>query len=255
MPVSYFIRTIDSPKPFSQDVTTPLHRHTKTAELLWVERGTVEIELTDRRLLLSSGDLLLIPAGCWHRLVVVDDPQPIKKLILTTSVNAASVQRARPDSPIYINALFAELERKLQAPAASIGKGQKIVELLLLEVDVAQVAGSTDSVEPFRLAHLLHDLEETCHLPFSLTETAARTGLSKFHFSRKFKARCHETPLQFVIRCRMECAQHLLLATDHDVSSIAAQCGYKSATQFHAAFTRFSGTSPKRYRLQQAGGL
>lgn len=255
MPVSYFIRTIDSLNPLPDAVATPLHRHNKTAELLWVESGTAEIELTDRRLVLSASDLLLIPAGCWHRLVVVDDPQPIKKLIFASSVKAASVRRARPASPVYTSALFAELERELQAPSASFGKGQKIVELLLVEVGVAQVARLTNPVESFRLAHLLHDLEETCHLPFSLSETAARTGLSKFHFSRKFKARCHETPLQFVIRCRMECAQHLLLATDHEVSSIAAQCGYKSATQFHAAFTRFSGTTPKRYRLQQAGSL
>lgn len=255
MPVSYFIRTIDSLNSLPDAVATPLHRHNKTAELLWMEHGTVEIELTDRRLVLSAGELMLIPAGCWHRLVDVDDPQTIKKLIFASSVKASSVQRARPGSPLYTSALFAELERELKAPSASFDKAQKIVELLLVEVGVAQVARLTNPVESLRLLHLLHHLEETCHLPFSLSETAAQTSLSKYHFSRIFKAQCHETPLQFVIRCRMECAQHLLLATDHEVSSVASLCGYKSATQFHAAFTRFSGTTPKRYRLQQTAAL
>lgn len=252
----YWIQIIDSQHPrVSHPFPVPLHRHQQTAELVWVESGGMDVALADRRLALSAGDLLLIPAGCWHCFGRFDDSLRIKTLIGPSIGQQASVQLHKVQSPQFIASLFTELEREIHSSAASSGKCRKIVELLWMEFGVMQLLEPDLPRESFRLLHLLHDLEDTCHLPFSLSDTAARFGLSKFHFSRLFKERCKQTPLQFVIGCRMDGAQQLLRTTGDDVAAIAVQCGYKSATQFHAAFMRHSGMTPRRYRLQQTDGL
>ncbi|MDE4083499.1 AraC family transcriptional regulator [Planococcus maritimus] len=250
----YGIHTIDSQDlRFSRHSPLPLHRHQQTAELVWVESGTAEVTLVDQRLELSVGEMLLIPTGCWHRFDRVDGR--IRTLICPSAAKIPTVQLVKAESPQFVASLFTELERDIQSAATTVGKCRKMVELLWMEFGIMQLLESDLPTESFRLLHLLHELEETCHLSFSLSDTAARFGLSKFHFSRLFKECCKETPLQFVISCRMDCAQQLLRATGEDVASIAAQCGYKSATQFHAAFTRHSSMTPRRYRLQQRDGL
>ncbi|MEZ0480291.1 helix-turn-helix domain-containing protein [Planococcus sp. SSTMD024] len=250
----YLIQTIDSLDPrVSHASPVPLHRHQQTAELVWMESGTGEVALADQRLALSPGDLLLIPTGCWHRFDRADGR--IRTLIGPPASNMSSVRFMKAESPQFIASLFAELEREIQSAASSGSKCQKIVELLWMECGITQLSASALPTDSFRLLHLLHELEEDCHLPFSLSATAARFGLSKFHFSRLFKERCTQTPLQFVIGCRLDCAQQLLRATGEEVAAIAARCGYKSATQFHAAFTRHSGMTPRCYRLHQTDGV
>lgn len=209
----------------------------------------MEVMLIQQQLTLSSGDMLLLPAGCWHRLECPDDSWQVKKIIFSALDRTASVQVAKPDRPLFVGSLVAELERELQRGASRADKSRLILQLLLMELDETCDAEAS-SISSGWLC-LLHELEETCHLPFSLTETANRAGLSKFHFSRKFKETCKQTPLQFVIGCRMDRAKQLLRTTQLEVSSIAAQCGYKSMTQFHAVFTRHSGETPKRYRLRE----
>ncbi|MBT2582190.1 AraC family transcriptional regulator [Planococcus sp. ISL-109] len=248
------IQLIDSSAiPPGRTLSIPLHRHQSSAELIWMERGAVEVMMPHAQLTLSAGELLLLPSGLWHHLEFpMGNEQRIHKLVFTQPTNEGETQfqRATVNRPDFVGSLFAEIERELHGTASGAEQKQRLLlELLLMELDHIPLAGpGPGASNAYGLARIVYELEETCHLPFSLTETAERAGISKFHFSRQFKELCGETPLQFVISCRMDRAQQLLLATELAVASIAAHCGYKSATQFHAAFTRHSGITPKHYR-------
>lgn len=236
-----------------QSAHIPLHRHQQLAEWLWVESGELELTANAECLTLSAGALALIPPGQWHALSFASSSeQRYQRLLVTHPLESANdtICFTYPAHPAFLVAVMDELGRELHqaSPASS-----RQVQLLLNWLYAAATPQSAPAqmAASFKTARILHQMEETCHLPFSLESIAAASGLSKFHFSRHFKESIGQTPLQFVISCRMERARQLLLTSEQSVSDIAGLCGYKSATQFHAAFTRHSGSTPKRFREQQ----
>jgi len=236
-----------------QSIHFPLHRHEHLAEWLWVESGELELTANAECLTLGPGALVLIPPGQWHALSFASSSEQRYQRLLVThplkSVNNA-ICFTYPAHPAFLASVIDELGRELQhsAPASS-----KQAQLLLnwLYATAKPQSAPTQTAASSKTARILHQMEETCHLPFSLESTAAASGLSKFHFSRYFKDSVGQTPLQFVVSCRMERARQLLLASEQSVADIARLCGYKSATQFHAVFTRQHGSTPKRFREQQ----
>jgi AraC family transcriptional regulator len=86
----------------------------------------------------------------------------------------------------------------------------------------------------------------------TLDQLAAVAGLSKHHFLRSFKTATGVTPHGFLVEIRMQRASELLLNRTSAVSWVAAQCGYRNASHFAAAFSRHHGASPAAFR---AAGL
>ncbi|MFP3321765.1 helix-turn-helix domain-containing protein [Planococcus sp. SIMBA_160] len=220
------------------------HRHSLVAEIWWLSAGTleVEVEAEAQRFTLVPHELLVLPTGTWHRLGMGSPCHWQSATVKLPLGRYRQLRRIKPQNPGYISALFGELERLHPENAE---KSAQIVSLVLQETESAH---PTQDPEAALMAQLQHGLEESCHLPFSLEAAAQNAGMSKYHFSRKFKQACGQSPLQFVISCRMERAKKLLEETALPLASIAAACGYHSPTQFHALFTRAAGETPMRYR-------
>lgn len=220
-----------------------MHRHSLTAEIWWVSEGLLNIEAGTQHISLQSGELLLLPTGVWHRLCSGPSvPCNWHRAVVAVPADGyGKVYRLQPKNPRYIRSLFIELERLHPEDPE---KSALIASLLLKEA----VQGVRHVPEALSMVPLQHELEETCHLPFSLETAAQFMGMSKYHFSRKFKEACGLSPLQFVIQCRVTRAEKLLKETSQPLATIASACGYHSATQFHAVFTRIIGETPMRYR-------
>lgn len=219
----------------------PIHRHAEAHEVWWVEAGRLEVEAEQTQFLLGSGELLVIPCGTWHKIRAVAPGLRLWKLVIAGGLDEEPVLSAKAEDSRYVTALFTELARLFPHRPEKLAM---LVGLLLEETNDALQTASESAV----MKRVFHELEETCHAPFSLAETARHAGMSKFHFSRKFKERYRLSPLQFTIRCRIERARLLLGETDGTLGDIASLCGYQSPTQFHAVFSRHTGETPKRYR-------
>lgn len=85
------------------------------------------------------------------------------------------------------------------------------------------------------------------HEDISLDVLAVLTGLTTYHFLRLFKQSTGETPLQFIIRCRMERAK-ALLAARVSVTDVAMDVGYESVSHFITLFKRRTGRTPFEYQ-------
>ena len=93
-------------------------------------------------------------------------------------------------------------------------------------------------------AYIRAHLERT----LSLAELAAVAQMSPAHFARLFKGATGQTPHQYVLRCRMERAKHLLTETTLPLHAIGAQVGYADQSHFTALFRQSVATTPKTYR-------
>ncbi|ROP65287.1 GlxA family transcriptional regulator [Curtobacterium sp. PhB115] len=90
------------------------------------------------------------------------------------------------------------------------------------------------------LEHLRDDL--------TLTTLARRATVSPRTFSRRFTADTGITPMQWVLRARVDHARELLERTDLTVTQIAEATGLGSDTNLRRHFGAIIGTSPTAYR-------
>lgn len=80
--------------------------------------------------------------------------------------------------------------------------------------------------------------------------------LSKFHFTRVFKAHFRETPNQFLARARLELsARRLVYMRDKSITQIALECGFSGSDTFARSFRTRFGSAPRSFRLSNAHGF
>ena len=84
--------------------------------------------------------------------------------------------------------------------------------------------------------------------PLSVSDMAARAGLSPSRFSQVFRNRFGRPPHQFLMHLRIQRAQDLLHHTSLTMRDISAQCGFSDVHHFAKTFKRLSGQTPGSYR-------
>ena len=82
----------------------------------------------------------------------------------------------------------------------------------------------------------------------TLEKLAALASLSPRHFSRHFKLYTQMSPNQYVIRCRVETAELLLLHTDIPIADIAILVEFHSQSYLNRHFKRILEVTPQALR-------
>jgi AraC-like DNA-binding protein len=84
--------------------------------------------------------------------------------------------------------------------------------------------------------------------PWTVATLAARSGLSRAAFARRFNELVGRPPLAYLSWWRMTLAGRELQTRDAPLSAIARRVGYASEFAFGKAFKRDYGVSPGSYR-------
>ncbi len=103
----------------------------------------------------------------------------------------------------------------------------------------ASYAGLTAAVE-----HVLNHYGDT----ILATDLSQQVGLSVSQFNRRFKKLFGISPLQFVLRTRINAARTALSHTDRALGEVALECGFYDQSQFAKLFKRETGMTPGDYR-------
>lgn len=102
-------------------------------------------------------------------------------------------------------------------------------------------------LDPRRLKRVLDYIEANLREQISIEELASVANLSRFHFSRKFKAALGQSPSGYLSRLRLEHAK-VMLTQGASISDIAFDCCFSSESNFVRSFRRATGLTPGRYR-------
>lgn len=102
------------------------------------------------------------------------------------------------------------------------------------------------NIQPI-LLHIQHNLQKEITVD-SLANIAC---FSKDHFAKVFKSILGLSPIDYVIKKRIERAQFLLVTTDLSHNEIIEQTGFKSISYFSRIFKKNTGYSPEKYRKQK----
>lgn len=102
----------------------------------------------------------------------------------------------------------------------------------------------------WRLKRVMDFVDDNIDRSISLDEMSAAAGLSRRHFARSFAAELGVTPHKWLMRRRVDRAQHFLATTDGTLSEIAQACGFSSQSHLTSLMQQEVGVTPYRWRQQ-----
>lgn len=239
-----------------QSLNQPLHRHSETVELLLVLEGTVHCRLEGKSCKAPAGSVLVIPPGTWHELRYTASKQQSGYRLAFSGypLLAPSFSDWPPVIPISdlhtLKALFARLQKEKTQPHAEqavrhlIGLILALISRSMENRKATALHNRENTIQEIKLY-----MEENHSRSLTLEDIAGRFSLNKYQLARTFQQVTGISPLQYLISCRMDAARQLLFATDMPVAEVAQATGYKSITQFQAAFKKAAGKTPRQYRI------
>lgn len=140
-----------------------------------------------------------------------------------------------------------EAARLLQALMA--GKRAPRTPLLLPPVGVV-TRQSSDAIavkDPI-VANALRFIREHQAEPIHVADVLRHLPVNRRTFERQFQATVGRSPLQEILRLRLERAKHLLATTDLPMPEISQAAGFRDAGHFWETLRRACELSPRAYR-------
>ncbi|MEP2238670.1 MAG: AraC family transcriptional regulator [Maribacter sp.] len=129
---------------------------------------------------------------------------------------------------------------------------QGILTVLLSRFIENEPANNSSIATSSRLDNVLFYIAEHLDKGIEVQDLARRYHMSTDHFSRLFLQQFKMRPLKYIQTKRIERAQLLLLTTNHSLEEIAHKIGMENFSYFSRTFKKITGTSPGKYRKNQA---
>lgn len=104
-----------------------------------------------------------------------------------------------------------------------------------------------------RLAPALQLLEQRLADPPSVTELAAATSLSRYHFGELFREALGSSPVAYHNARRPALARRTLTEGQEPIAQITEQVGFATVQQFNHIFRQTMGCPPRHYRDRATG--
>jgi len=113
--------------------------------------------------------------------------------------------------------------------------------------DARPPAWYTASADPV-VGPALRLLQQSPGHPWTVTDLAAKAGVSRAALARRFTALVGEPPMAYLTGWRLSLAADLLREPDMTLAAIASRVGYATPFALSTAFKRVRGMSPEQYR-------
>jgi len=219
-----------------------------------------------RREQVLQGDVVVVPANTWHSagwnmaggvIALGLEPKEFARTIDET-IERQGIELiphfATPDPLIYQigMALKRALENSGSASRLYAETMTTALSVHLLQYYSAQqltLPTYTGGLSRLKLQSVVDYIHAHLDRDLSLKELAAIVQMSAHYFSQLFKQSTGITLHQYVIRCRIERAQELLMQ-GLTISDVAKVVGFVDQSHLHRHFKRLVGLTPKVF-LQQ----
>lgn len=87
---------------------------------------------------------------------------------------------------------------------------------------------------------------------FSLELLAQQAGVSRFHFARQFRRATGFSPMEYLMRRRIEQGKRILAHGNVSICDVAVSLGFCDQSHFTRTFRRVTGQSPREYARWRA---
>lgn len=234
-------------------VSYPARFH-RDAELVYVQKGRVELTVEGKLYVLTAGDVAVVFPNIIHATIRQDST---KYLLIVNPLLLPSLTQAlthkKPSYPVVkvtpvTAALFqrcAELykENTQKATDALICHAGSILSELLLTMELEE-RGMDSSLVQRLVEYILENYDDS----ISLEQVSQSLGYSKYHISRVLRDTFGCNFRALVNNYRISMAEDLLRNSSMSVSEIAYACGFQNQSSFNRVFLKSCGMTPKSFR-------
>jgi AraC-like DNA-binding protein len=248
------------------------HDHDFT-ELAYILSGKGKYLVEGKEFDVEAGDLIICNPGVKHTHIVINQKEPTIEFISGFTnfhfKNMTPNSIELPDKCCILHTT-AELKQEIskhcyamiaERESNQVGKyfmfKTHLMQMLLLVMrDIADVEKSEQkgcNIETYNKNYAVNQiisyLNENYEHKISLEQIAHNMYLSPVYISKIFKEETGESPINYLIKIRLEKAKDILLNTESDsIKNIANQVGYDDVYHFSKLFKKYYGISPLYYR-------
>jgi AraC family transcriptional regulator len=226
-------------------------------EVAWPRRGALRYRIHARTFEVPMGMAMLVPPQHEHRTQMAPHSEATS-LWLGHELVASVAELVRPEAsrfePRVVSAApLAALgdvllnEATLDQPGAYLtadALGEALVVQLLRGLGAKTEPGTGDR----RVDAAIERIESGYAEALTVDDLARAAGMSRYHFSRAFRARTGSSPYQYLLRTRVRRAAELLRRGRRNVTEAALEVGFLDLGRFSRAFQREIGVPPSQYR-------
>ena len=235
----------------------------ENVELLHIIRGSGNIFLDGKPILVGSGDTVVVNANKIHRITSIDELE-YYCLIIDRSfcisnhvdTNAISFKDLIHDEDVsaLINKFACEfVNRKEENFSVQMLRATalEIIAVLCRRHRLYTPTPLSDTHVMSCIKKAIGYINSESHRDISLEEISSFVNLSKYYFARQFKQITNQTFVSYVNLVRCEKAKILLTQTNESIGSISARCGFSGQSYFTRVFRAYTGMLPAQYRAKK----
>ncbi|MBI3898733.1 MAG: AraC family transcriptional regulator [Gammaproteobacteria bacterium] len=234
-------------------------------------RCHLHIENQQTPIVLGCGDVMLMPRDLPHYFKDAGDgagagivcayfqfERGMRNPILDALPDGVLLQRGQDRA----QALTSLLELLLEEAAADrpgseavLGRLSDAVFIYMIRHHLAtnpQQTGMLAALQDRYLGEALRRLHEAPQSRWTVDTLAADVGLSRSALAKRFQEIMGETPMDYLMRWRMQLAYSWLREEDAALLDVAQRCGYQSESAFAKTFKRHFGFGPGQARRGRA---
>lgn len=215
-------------------------------ELIIILKGRMTVHIDGRVEQVQAGDVLLYLAGKIHE-EISDKDDPVESLFLSISPGASkNIPWRLQDREGRVRQLGSWIYAD-QSALSKEGVGARHTLLIALFAELTRLQ-KHPTEDASVLSVTKNYIQRHLAKKITLDKLAREVGLSKFHYSRVYRALASCTPMETVREMRLKYACQLLLTTHLPLKQIAPLAGLGDEYQFSHLFRKHHGVPPGQLR-------
>jgi len=250
----------------------------KNYEMVYMKKGFAVFEISGQKVELGPNDIVIIKPLQYHKFTVKTETCEFIVLNFTFEnringeysqipmedfLNFVSSKETGPYITLKVspkNEIVVLMNRILKERESSEPGSEFLNYLLIMELFVLlsralkmEWENSIKTKSP-KLKELIGIAINYIHNNFerdlSLGDIAKFVFLSPSYFTRAFKEETGMSPINYLLKVRIERAKELLADTSLKISDIALNVGFSNQQRFNEMFKKYTGVTPLQYRKQ-----
>ncbi len=271
------VKTLERIQDISWSMEPNIHEN---YEMVYMKKGFAVFEIAGQPVTLGPNDIIIIKPLQYHKFIVKSESGcefivlnftfenringEFSQIPLEDFLNFVSSKETGPYIKLKVsqrNEIVVLMNRIIKERESSEPGSEFLNYLLILELFVLlsralkmEWENSIKSKSP-KLKELIEISVNYIHTNFerniSLGDIAKYVFLSPSYFTRAFKEETGMSPINYLIKVRIERARELLVDTGLKISDIALSVGFSNQQRFNEMFKKHTHHTPLQYRKMQ----
>ena len=252
-----------------------VHSH-DFSELVVILQGSAVHIIEGREYPVTAGQVFLIHSGVSHGYKNVDGIEYINVMFQPEQLLQLSELRLLPgfQALFYIEPFYRKemnFKGMLALNEAQLQEATRLLDLILTEYELQpqgyrlmirsyftalvgllsryyQIGSGHEDNKALRIGEAVTYIEEHFLQPITLQAMADKAYLSARQFQRVFTRNYHTTPMDYVIRKRLDYSCTLLRHPNLSISQVALESGFRDQNYYARQFRKVYNCTPSEYR-------